>query len=83
MKDYVRIAEFNMLANTLEYENINGYPTLLFYPKGKKNQNGIQYSGNISLNDMTNFIIINVTFDGNNENIVNQQKEKKEKINEK
>ena len=32
---------------------------------------------------MTNFIIINVTFDGNNENIVNQQKEKKEKINEK
>ena len=29
---------------------------------------------------MTNFIIINVTFDGNNENIIDQQKEK---INEK
>ena len=78
LKDYVRIAEFNMLANTLEYENINGYPTLLFYPKGKKNQKGIQYNGDRSLNDMTNFIVRNagnsITFDGNIVNIVNQQK---------
>ena len=36
LKDYVRIAEFNMLENTLEYENINGYPSLLFYIKEKK-----------------------------------------------
>ena len=36
LKDYVRIAEFNMLENNLEYENINGYPTLLFYLKEKK-----------------------------------------------
>ena len=72
MKDYVRIAEFNMLENTLEYENINGYPSLLFYIKEKKIK---RYSGNRSLNDMTNFIIINagnsITFDGNNVNIVN------------
>ena len=79
LKDYVRIAEFNMLENTLEYESVNSYPTLLFYPKGKKNQKGIQYSGNRSLNDMTNFIILNagnnITFDGNNVNINIQKNE--------
>jgi protein disulfide-isomerase A1 len=84
LKDYVRIAEFNMLENSLEYESINGYPTLLFYPKGKKNQKGIQYKGDRSLNDMTIFIITNagnnITFDGNNVNINHQNKEK---INEK
>ena len=82
-KDYIRIAEMNLLDNYLVYEKIVTLPTLLLYKSGKKNEKAILYHGDRSLNNMTDFIIKNagnkISFDGQ-KIIVEAEELKKEKL---
>ena len=82
-KDYIRIAEINLLENYFDYEKISIFPTLLLYKSGKKNEKPILYNGNKSLDNMTDFIVKNagnkISFDGE-KIIVEAEELKKEKL---
>ena len=53
------IAEYNLLANDFDWFRIGGYPTLIMFKAGDK-QNHITYEGNRTVEDMMNFVISNL-----------------------
>ena len=55
----VMIAEYNLLANDFDWFRIGGYPTLIMFKAGDK-QNHITYEGNRTVEDMMNFVISNL-----------------------
>ena len=65
----VLIAEYNLLANDFDWFSIRGYPTLIMFKAGDKD-NHIVYSGNRTVEDMMNFVMNNL----------GEIKEKKEEV---
>jgi protein disulfide-isomerase A1 len=53
------VAEYNLLANDFDWFRIRGYPTLIMFKAGDK-QNHIIYNGNRTVEDMMNFVISNL-----------------------
>ena len=65
----VLIAEYNLLANDFDWFSIRGYPTLIMFKAGDKD-NHIVYSGNRTVEDMMNSVMNNL----------GEIKEKKEEV---
>ena len=55
----VIIAEYNLLANDFDWFRIGGYPTLIMFKAGDKN-NHIIYQGNRTVEDMMDFVLNNL-----------------------
>jgi len=53
------VAEYDLLANDFDWFRIRGFPTLVFFKAGDK-QNHIVYNGNRTVEDMMNFVISNL-----------------------
>ena len=74
------IAEIDSTANEVEEVKINGFPTLKFYPGGKKSK-PIDYDGDRSFDDMIKFIkdhaTFNVEVDGETEEKKDEKKDEK------
>ena len=83
IKDYIRIAEFNIAENDFDYFQIKGYPTLIFWRGGNKYEH-IEYIGDRNLDDMINFIVKNSNYYLNyNGNEVSMDNETMKIMNEK
>ena len=71
-------AKINMADNEIENEDILSFPCLKFYSGNKKDKKGIEYDGDRSIEDLTQFIKINaynkIIFDDEKKN------DKKDKI---
>ena len=70
------IAEIDAYANEVEGIKINSFPTLKFYPGGKKS-NPIEYDGDKNLNDLMEFV---KKYSSNNVDV--KENVKKEKVKE-
>ena len=57
----LRIAEFDLTKNDFDDFTIRGYPTLIFFKAGNK-QNHIVYRGNRTVEDMMGFVLSNLGY---------------------
>ena len=72
------VAEYNLLANDFDWFEIRGYPTLIMFKAGDK-ENHITYDGNRTVEDMMNFVISNL---GDANEVRKKAEEKKRKAEE-
>ena len=49
-------ADFNEELNEVAGLEIDGYPTMILYPMGENKKNSIQYKGDRSLEDVTDWL---------------------------
>ena len=52
----ITAADFNEELNEVAGLEIDGYPTMILYPMGENKKNTIQYHGDRSLEDVTNWL---------------------------
>ena len=76
------IAEIDSTANEVEEVQITGFPTLKFWPGGKK-EKAIDYNGDRSVDDMIKFIKEHATFNVDVEDGDKKDEKKDEKKEEK
>ena len=74
------IAEYNLLENDFDWFRIRGFPTLIMFKAGDK-QNHIVYQGNRTVEDMMNFVISNLgeVKEEKEDDIKKKQEEEKKK----
>ena len=72
------IAKIDGSQNEVESIAITGFPTIMFFPGNKKNQNPIEYKGKRTTEDIISFIINN----SYNKIIYNEEEEEEEEVND-